>query len=90
MGLTVSRGFPLVATELASRRSLPLLPLQCIASRADELWTRSKERLTCHHRVSSAPNAAVILLTLLTSSRFRVKTFRSLDRPALRFASNPR
>lgn len=90
LGLTVFRGFPLVAPELASRRVLPLMPLQCVASRVDGTWTRSKERLTCHHRVSSAPDVAAILLTLLTASRFREKLFRSQDRPALRLASSAR
>lgn len=90
LGLTVFRGFPLVAPELASRRVLPLMPLQCVASRVDETWTRSKERLTCHHCVSSTPNVAAILLTLLTASRFREKMFRSQDRPALRLTSNDR
>lgn len=90
MGLTVFRGFPLVTTELASRRSLPLVPLQRIASRRDGLWTRSMSVSLCHHRASSASNAADIDQTLLTPSRFRVKTFRSPDRPAPCLASNPR
>jgi hypothetical protein len=78
MGFAVFRGFPLVTTDFASRRCLPLLLLQRFASHVDgPRYAHRASRLPSPRRVASNDHALV--MTCVGPSRLRARTLPPIE-----------